>query len=79
MTPFELLHHLWTKAVDAPNYDKDEWRELELMISRQDAVVESARMIRRVFHQEIDRRLSDSQFDALDAIDVALSKVEVSP
>jgi hypothetical protein len=28
-TPYQLLHHLWTKAVGTADYVKAEWRELE--------------------------------------------------
>jgi hypothetical protein len=29
----ELLLRLWTKAVGTPDYNKEEWKELELRIS----------------------------------------------
>lgn len=29
----ELLHHLWTKAVGTPGYDKSEWKALERLWS----------------------------------------------
>lgn len=28
-TPHKILHHLWTKAVGASNYNKSEWKLLE--------------------------------------------------
>lgn len=27
------LYHLWTKAIDTPNYNKEEWVELERKIN----------------------------------------------
>jgi hypothetical protein len=32
VTPFNLLHHLWTKAVGTPYYEKREWAQLEALI-----------------------------------------------
>jgi hypothetical protein len=29
LTNWELFHRLWSKAVDSPRYQKQEWRELE--------------------------------------------------
>lgn len=31
-TPFHLLHRLWTKAVGTPDYNKEEWRQMESCI-----------------------------------------------
>lgn len=33
VNPTELLHKLWTKAVDTPNYEKAEWRQLEAILN----------------------------------------------
>jgi len=32
MTPFHLVHRLWTKAVGTPGYIKAEWMAMERMI-----------------------------------------------
>lgn len=32
MTPFELLHRLWTKAVGTPDYNKEDWKRLEAFV-----------------------------------------------
>jgi len=34
----ELLHKLWTKAVDTAGYDKEEWKELEGYVAKLDSV-----------------------------------------
>ena len=34
LTPFNMLHRLWTKAVGTSDYDKREWKLLERAILR---------------------------------------------
>lgn len=34
LNPDELLHKLWTKAVDTQGYRKEEWLELERLVLR---------------------------------------------
>lgn len=32
MSPHDLLHTLWSKAVGTPGYDKSEWKQLESLL-----------------------------------------------
>jgi hypothetical protein len=34
-----LLHHLWTKAVDTPGYVKGDWQTLEIILTRMQAYI----------------------------------------
>jgi len=40
------MHHLWTKAIGTPNYDKEEWKDLEKdLLETKELILKLRRMV----------------------------------
>ncbi len=53
-----LLHQLWTKAVDGPNYDKEQWMALEEHLYQFEAAVSAYKAMARI---QTDLRKTEEQ------------------